>query len=161
MADRSMRIYRRVPVLGTAHLRPYTGGHEDHPLRRVPGLAGLAARTAPVPGADHARGGGEAGRPPTRGSARSKRENGDWTSANTSPSARRSAATTRRACAGSPAQPLRRPARRGTGDTPDSTRRVRSPAFPEKTRRGTLSNSFLTRLHDYRIICLLAILLIM
>ena len=79
---------------------------------------------------DHARGGGEAGRPPTRGSARLKPANGDWTSANTSRSARQSAATTRRACAGSPAQPLRRPARRGTGDTPDSTRRVRSPALP-------------------------------
>ena len=29
-----------------------------------------------------------------------------------------------------PAQPLRQPARMGTGDTPDSTRRVRSPALP-------------------------------
>ena len=32
-----------------------------------------------------------------------------------------------------PAQPLRQPARRGTGDTPDSTRRVRSPAMPKAT----------------------------
>lgn len=42
-------------------------GYENHPLRRVPGSAGLAARTAPVPWADHARCGGEAGCPPLVG----------------------------------------------------------------------------------------------